>query len=241
MKTSPVLILGLGLLLAGSVLAQPSPATAEWQSLKILQTVEPIFPYHLMQLTVTEGDARVVINVDATGKLAEWLVIGYTQPEFADAAVAAIKQWQFEPARYRGMPVGAISELNFHFSARGVVISQNVCDLIEAYTTRMLDGHYTFQPCPSSELDRPPAVITSVTPVYPKALADKGVHGQVTVEFYIDQTGAVRLPSVTTQDNVELGALAVEAVGQWKFTPPTSRGRGVLVKAVQVFNFKDGS
>jgi TonB family protein len=242
MKTSPVLILGLGLLLSGSVLAQSSPAASEWQSLKILQTVEPVFPYRLMQLTVTEGEARVVINIDSTGKLAEWLVIGYTQPEFADAAVAAVKQWQFEPARFRGTPVGAISELSFHFSAQGVVVSsQNLVDIVEAQTMRMFGDRYVFEPCPPRELDRLPEPIATVAPAYPKVLAEKGVHGRVTVEFYIDQTGAVRLPSVTTEDNVELGGLAVAAMSQWKFTPPTSRGRSVLVKAVQVFDFKDGS
>jgi TonB family protein len=235
-----VLILGLGLLLSGSVLAQPSPATPEWQSLKILQTVEPIFPYRLMELTLTEGEARLVIRVDTTGKLAEWLVVGYTQPEFADAAVAAVKQWQFEPARFHGIPVGTISELSFTFSARGVVVSQSVADIVEAQTLRMFNGRYVFEPCPSAELDRQPEPIAAVAPSYPKALADKGVRGQVTVEFYIDQTGTVRLPSVSMRDNVELGSLAVTAVSQWKFTPPTSRGRSVLVKAVQVFDFKDG-
>ncbi len=234
-------MLGLGLLLSGSVLAQPSPAVPDWQSLKILQTVEPLFPYRLMQLTVTEGEARLVIRVDPDGKLAEWLIIGYTQPDFADAAVAAVKQWQFEPARFHGIPAGAISELNFAFSARGVVVSLSAADFVEARALQMLNGHYAFQPCPSSELDRRPEPIAAVAPAYPKALADKGVRGHVTVEFYIDQTGAVRLPAVSTQDNLELGELAVMAVSLWKFTPPTSRGRNVLVKAVQVFDFKDGS
>jgi outer membrane biosynthesis protein TonB len=69
-------------------------------------------------------------------------------------------------------------------------------------------------------------------------LADKGVKGQVTVEYYIDETGAVRMPAVSADDNPILGALTVIAIGQWKFTPPTSRGKGVLVKASQVFDFK---
>lgn len=182
MKTSPVLMLGLGLLLSGSVLAQPAPAAAEWQPLKMVQTDEPVFPYRLMQLTVTQGDARVIISIDSTGKLVEWLVTGYTQPEFADSAVAAIKNWQFEPARYRGTPVGAIAELSFHFSAQGVVIStQNLVDIVEAQTMRMLDGREVFRPCPARDLDRMPEAIATVAPAYPKTLADKGVRGRVTV------------------------------------------------------------
>lgn len=123
---------------------------------EILQTVEPLFPYRLMELSVTKGAARVVISVDTTGKLTEWLVVGYTQPEFADAAVAAIKQWQFEPARLHGIPVGTISELSFNFSARGVVISQSVADFIEARTLQLFAGRYAFEPCLPAELDRRP-------------------------------------------------------------------------------------
>jgi outer membrane biosynthesis protein TonB len=59
----------------------------------------------------------------------------------------------------------------------------------------------------------------------------------VTIEFFIDETGAVRLPAGVTTENKVLTALALDAVKQWKFTPPTTRGKGVLVKASQVFNF----
>jgi TonB family protein len=195
-----------------------------------------------MQRAVTQGEARVVICVDATGELTEWLVIGYTQPEFADSAVAAIKVWKFEAARLQGEPVGVTAELSFYYTAQGVVVSsQNLVEMVEAQTMRMLDGRYLYQPCALSELDRLPVPVATVAPVYPRELAQKGVQGTVEVEFYIDQTGAVRLPSVTTKDNLELSRLAVAALNQWKFTPPTSRGRGVLVKAVQTFNFKDGS
>ena len=90
MKTSPMLILGIGVLLSGSLLAQTSTSRSDWQSLKIVQTANPVFPSHLMQAGVTEGEARVVINTDASGKLVDWLVVGYTHPEFAEAAVKAI-------------------------------------------------------------------------------------------------------------------------------------------------------
>ena len=234
-------ILGIGLLLSGSALAQTSPARAEWQSLKILQTADPVFPLRLMQRAVTQGEARVVISVDSTGELMEWLVIGYTQPEFADSAVAAIKAWKFEAARLQGKPVAATAELRFYYTAQGVVVSsQNLNEMFETLIRQMLGGRYLYQPCALSELDRLPVPVATVAPVYPRELAQKGVQGTVEVEFYIDQTGAVRLPSATTKDNVELSGLAIAALSQWKFTPPTSRGQGVLVKAVQTFNFRDG-
>jgi TonB family protein len=238
MKIRFIGIVCCGLLMAGATFAQIMQPQPEWQSLKILQTVDPIFPYRFQELGVTNGEARVAINTDATGKLVEWLVVGYTRLEFADAAVEAIKQWKFEPARLRGEPVGTTVELLFYYEARGVVVSTvNPVDRVDAFISRIIGEHYVYQPCSLRELDRIPTPVVTVKPQYPGELADKGVKGKVTVDFYIDETGAVRLPAVSVKDNGELTALAVEALRQWKFEPPTRNGRPILVKASQVFNF----
>jgi TonB family protein len=230
-----------GLLMAGATFAQIMQPQPEWQSLKILQTVDPIFPYRLQEVGVTNGEARVAINTDATGKLLEWLVVGYTRPEFADTAVEAIKQWKFEPARLRGEPAGTTVELLFFYEAKGVVVSTvNPVDSVDALISRIIGEHYVYQPCSLRELDRIPTPVVTVKPQYSSELADKGVKGKVTVDFYIDETGAVRLPAVSVKDDVQLTALALTALRQWKFEPPTRNGRPVLVKASQVFNFGPG-
>lgn len=235
-----MLILGIGVLLSGSLLAQTSTSGSDWQSLKILQTANPVFPSHLIQVGVADGEARVVINTDASGKLTDWLVVGYTHPEFAEAAVKAIKQWTFEPAQLQGEPVGTTIELSFYFEAKGVVVSTTCTDILEGRFLRMMAGRYTYQPCSPRELDRMPAPVVTIMPQYSGALAKKGVTGKVTVEFFIDETGAVRLPAASAKDDTMLIALAIDALNQWKFTPPTSRGRGVLVKASQEFDFRNG-
>jgi len=234
-----MLVLSLGVLLGGSALAQVHSPAAGWQQLQIDQNVEPIFPSHLLNRGVTEGMAQVAINVDASGQLTDWLAVKYTEPELAGAAVAAIKQWKFKPARLQGESVGATVDLVFHFEARGVVVSTATTgEAVEGRLARLRSGVFAYQPCSARELDRVPMPTVTVRPQYPKMLADKGVKGQVTVEYYIDETGAVRMPAVSADDNPILGALTVIAIGQWKFTPPTSRGKGVLVKASQVFDFK---
>ena len=237
-----MLIIGIGVLLTGSVLAQTQSTSSSWQSMKILETAEPVFPAHLLQIGAVQGEARVVINTDADGNLADWLVVGYTHPEFADAAVKAIKQWKFEPARLRGDPVGTTVELSFYFEAKGVVISTTTpSDLLEARFMRFRDNRYVYQPCDPRELDRTPAPLVTIAPRYSSELAKQGVKGTVTIEFFIDENGLVRLPSGVNADNNLLTALALEAVKQWKFTPPTSRGKGVLVKASQLFDFDGAS
>jgi TonB family protein len=233
-----MLIIGIGVLLSGSVLAQTQSIASGWQSMKILQTTDPVFPAHLLQVGVTEGEAQVAVNTDADGNLADWLVISYTHPDFADSAIKAIKQWKFEPARLQGAPVNTTVEVSFHFEAKGVVVSTTgLYDMLESRLMRFTAGHYAYQPCDPRRLDRTPAPLVLIAPRYPGELAKQGVKGIVTIEFFIDETGTVRLPAGVAKDNNVLTALALDAVKQWKFTPPTSRGKGVLVKASQVFDF----
>jgi TonB family protein len=216
----------------------PSLLQPDWQSTKIFQTVEPLFPYQLQQVSVSSGEARVVINVDASGKLNEWLVIGYTMPDFADAAVRALKQWKFEPARLRGEPVGTTVELVFHFEIQGtMVVSQTMTDTVTARMLQLMAGAYVYRPCSLKDLDRIPTPVYTVSPAYPHELVEKGARGKVVINFFIDETGAVRMPSGSAQEDDRLSGLAIAALRQWKFEPPTRNGRPVLVAAQQVFNF----
>jgi TonB family protein len=240
MKTPSALLACIGLLWTGAASAQMPSLPPDWQSTKIFQTVEPIFPFDLQQLSVTSGEARVVINVDASGKLSEWLVIGYTMPEFADVAVRALKQWRFEPARLRGEPVGTTVELIFHFESQGtLVVSQSAMDNLQARMIQLMAGAYVYKPCSLKDLDKIPTPIFTVSPTYPHVLADKGVKGKVVISFYIDEMGAVRMPSGSVREDDRLSGLAIEALRQWKFEPPTRSGRPVLVAAQQTFNFGD--
>ena len=47
----------------------------------------------------------------------------------------------------------------------------------------------------------------------------------------------MRVPSVSVEDDSLLTSLAVAALRQWRFEPPTRNGNPVLVRASQVFNF----
>jgi TonB family protein len=242
MKTLSALILGSGLLFAGAAFGQIGQMVPEWQSVRIVQTYDPVFPIQLTQTGVTRGEAQVVINTDAKGKLIEWLVVGYSYPEFAREAVAAIKRWEFVPARLRGDPVGTTIEVFFYFEARGVVVSMTTIDTLEMEFNMLFGaGHNAYRPCSLRELDRIPTPLSTIAPRYPVELVNKRVRGKVTVDFFIDETGVVRMPSVSPQDNSDLTALSIEALRQWKFEPPTRNGRPVLVRATQVFNFGGGN
>ena len=226
----------VGLLLAGPAFGQLGSIVPEWQSLVIVQTCEPVFPFQLTQAGVTNGQAQVAISTDVNGKLVDWMVIAYSHPELAREAVDSIKQWRFVPARLRGEPVGTTIEIYFYFEAKGVVVSTTMMDL-RARATILASNRNVYEPCSLRDLDRIPTPLAAIAPQYPAELANKGVRGKVTVDFYIDETGVARMPSVSSHDNSDLTVLSIEALRQWKFEPPTRNGKPVLVRATQVFNF----
>ncbi len=204
--------------------------------LRVTQKEIPIFPRSLLNAGVTSGWSRVVVDVDEAGKLQDWLVVAHTSPEFGDAAVSAIRHWRFLPMIVHGRPVASQVLVGFDFEAKGVVVNIHPdSDLTKLFFGKAMEKIY--RPCTTREIDAIPVPLVWVDPVYPADLRARGVTGSATVEFYIDETGAVRMPAVVSADFPELGQLLADAVKQWKFSPPLRRGRPVLLHASQTVFF----
>ena len=99
-----------------------------------------------------------------------------------------------------------------------------------------MDERYSYSACRLRELDRIPIPAHVVPPTPPKGgLRDKRT---ITVEFYIDEEGRVRMPAIDREEPDDAyAAAAVAAVEQWQFEPPTRKGLPVLVLARQDFAF----
>lgn len=226
--------------LVASTLAAGPSRSPDFQSAKIIQTVPPVFPNSLVAVCRNGGRARILISVNADGRLSDTLIVSYSRREFADASLRALREWSFEPARLRGEAVSVSIELTFHFEVKGVVVSLTPAEAVEAAMNSVIGGVDAYAPCTLRDLDRIPIPLKTVRPFFPDALADRGLSGNVTVSFYIDEQGAVRMPYVIGQPDLALADLAVDAVRQWKFEPPTHHGQPVLVHARQLFRFHRG-
>jgi TonB family protein len=237
MKPVYLLLLALGFAALG-VWAQNGAPAADRKSVKVIETATPVFPYKLTELGYSTGEVRIVLGIDEAGKLTDWLVIAYTHRKFADEALVAIRKWQFEPARIQGRPVAAQLEVTISFESSGAIVTYNdMGTYLQRLDSARLSSTEAYQPCSLQEIDRIPTPLNAVTPVYPTDLAKRGLKGAVTVEFFIDETGRVRMPAILRADYDELAPLAVEALQQWRFEPPTRKGQPVLVRAKQVFHF----
>jgi TonB family protein len=201
----------------------------------IVQTVAPIFPPQMVSAGITSGSVKFVIKVDKTGKLVDLLAIEYTQRPFADEATKAVSQWTFAPALVGKEPVGWVRELNLYFCNNGMTVTY---DNGEAPSHFKMTDHSNekieYHACSLRDLDRIPVPIH----VVPPAAALQPDAGEVRVEFYIDEEGRVRIPVARETPDVAFANAAVDAVSQWQFEPPTSKGKPVIVHVVQIFTIK---
>ena len=74
----------------------------------------PEYPHALLKKNVT-GSATVGFDLDARGRVLDPVVVAASQPEFGEAAMAAIKDWRFLPKVRNGHPVETKAEMPFNF------------------------------------------------------------------------------------------------------------------------------
>jgi TonB family protein len=223
--------------LAVPICAQTDAKATDQMSLQIIQTDVPRFPLALDSSLVMHGDATVVIRVDRDGRLTDSLVTEYSRKEFADTAVDELKACRFEPSRVNGVPWPSVQEVHFDFTRTGVVVSLTAFDALLDRIDEMANGDYAYRSRTLRELDRIPTPVQVVSPASP-ALDGGEKKRTVAVDFYIDEEGRVRMPSVPRADvGTAYAACALDAVRQWRFEPPLYRGRPALAFVRQEFNF----
>lgn len=203
---------------------------------KIHRMENVIYPVTMLREGVSQGEVRVLLNVDSTGKLVDVLPIAYTHEAFLQSALRAIPKWTFEPARLNDEPVGSVHDILMRFEVSGILVVERTGPSLP---TRELFGEvYVYKPHGVRSLDAIPTPLHVTPPIYPREWIDQGVRGNATVDFYIDETGTVRMPSIVASDHPLLGAAAAAAVSEWRFDPPLRRGRPVLVHCQQVISFQ---
>lgn len=205
------------------------------RSLKIHVTPEPQFPLSLSEKTRT-GHVRVLIEVDSEGKLTDYMLVAYSRKAFAKAVEDVIRQWTFEPAQYAGQGVGVVTEVNVDFDTGGVVINTDFQEIVDNFLHSWRNSIPEYAPANIRQIDRIPEPIKVINPQYHVGM---GVAGEVMIQFYINEEGKVRMPHVAKADDLRLAELAMDAIRGWEFSPPTYKGRPVLVKASQVFRFSE--
>jgi len=195
-----------------------------------------VYPPGMLYNGIHSGEVRIAISVDETGRLTDFLITGYTEKGFVDGVVAAVKRWSYSPALTSGRAQSARAEVLFVFKDQGVIVQRLPGAAEREFLSGMLDGYYSYLPCRLRDLDHIP--IPAQELVSPAARLGNEAH-DVTVEFYIDEEGRVRMAAVPREAADDIySAAAVAAVEQWRFEPPLRKGKPVLVLVEQQFKFR---
>jgi TonB family protein len=235
LRTGSWLALGLAMLFIAGAAETKTPAPPRDTPCKVHQRTAALYPVRMLHQGVTRGHVQLVAEIDPQGKARDVLLSAYTHRPFADAALAAFKEWHFEPGYVEGRPVTSILTVEFEFETNGVLTHETT------FETRDLDRSgttYEYRAHGIETLDRRPANPAGEEPIYPKAWIQEGRAGSIVVEFFIDESGRARLPALAGQGDDLLAASALAAVRTWRFEPPTHRGKPVLARASQLFVFE---
>jgi TonB family protein len=200
------------------------------------QRVSVKFPIRPFNEGIKWGKVSLMLEVHPDGQLGDVLVFEHTGADFAEAAVFAVKKWEFTPALLAGEPVGSIVTINVQFEVNGVTAHTKLIG--QAAEQAAPGGRFTYRPFTLTELDGVPRALFRAAPVYPREWILEGRTGAVTIDFFIDEDGRTRFPRVVWEADELLGAVTVDAVKGWQFEPPLRRGQAVLAQVRQMFHFR---
>lgn len=232
-----ILLLALAAALP-AMAAKKAPPDPNNRPIQVIETWSPYFPNAGEFLGITHAAVTVIVAVDETGRLTDAVATDATAEEFAQVALAAVRHWQYRPARVKGQAVAAVRAVNFTFDAEGaVLVTQSVSENIEAHLRELTASAHQYRAYLIREVDRPPVPVANPVPAYPAELRTAGIKGPVECAYYIDEQGRVRAPAVINHAPPELARLTLDAVRQWRFTPARRHGRPVLLQVAQTIQF----
>ena len=153
----------------------------------------------------TREHVRVNFIVDPTGKVAEAVVV--SGPErFRDPALAAVRQWKFQPMLVEGRPVAAAHTVSVPFKSTGTP-PKSITEDYEL-TAKVHD------PDPV-----PPGDPANSEPLYPSFLASRRLSGDVELLLGINPEGRVSGVQVIRAFHPDFLTAALETVAAWECRP----------------------
>lgn len=205
------------------------------------------FPTRLRKNGVFEGKATVGVMLDAKGQAIDFLALRYTHREFADSLLESLRKERFTPRKVKKFAVPGPFMIGQQFdlgapanpgdSTPGTIaLSPSEAMTRNMEKVRHPDGPpIVYGPVPEASIDGGGLKLAShVTPRLPGGYPlVKGKPVKVLVQFFVDETGRVRLPDVLSAPAPEIIPGVIEAVAQWRFDPPKANGQPVLVQSLQ--------
>ncbi len=202
----------------------------------------PVFPPSLEHNGITQGKVAVLVAVSQQGELIDWLVVEASHYLLARSVDNVIEKWDFDVPTLNGEPVNLVNRFDLTFESRGSLIDfTSVSSSINLMLGNRLKGPHAYGVASVKDLDSIPEPIYVERPVFPPELLRGRTAMRAILDFYIDEEGDVHIPTVRAADDGvddQLLVAARDALWQWKFSPPTIKGKPVVAQAAQPFVFR---
>jgi len=155
--------------------------------------------------------------------------------DFIDAAVAAAKQFEFEPAQMKEKPVATWVMIPFHFrlddhssTGSSLPVPRSAPQKINA--------------APASDFvmyDEAPRLIKHVVPAYPKIAQHAGIVATIWVKLQVDENGRVQDTQIQKSSGLNLGfeEAAMTAARSFEFAPAKLKNKPVATWISVPFHF----
>lgn len=215
------------------------PSNDGFTDATVERMVDPLYPLRLSATGVVQGSTRILLEIDAHGELIDWLALSYTDEAFVHSIARVIDQWEFSPATRDGKNVPSGLLIDLRFQSEGLVMNINGLHITSIYLASLRGGPPEYERVVRlRDLDAIPEPLHIVRPVISSDIPPDQRSGACTFLFFIDEQGEVRMPvAVDSTGDRRLVYAAYDALLEWKFKPPTVRGRPALVRAKQAFRF----
>lgn len=148
-------------------------------------------------------------------------------PILTQAAVAAMKQWKFQPYIHDGHPVQIGYKMPYDFAIGDRVHDNPMATGDTALTSAL--------PISSGELQK--YLLHQIAPVYPDIARQRMIQGTVVLKAVIGKDGNIKDLTAVSGPK-ELYESAIGAVQQWRYKPVTLDGKPVEVESTINVNYK---
>ena len=241
MKTIIAILAAVTVLVASAMADKNYGYSDSEDSFGFVITQEPHFPVSLQSAGINEGSASFLVVVDINGELEDYLVIEASHLGFARTVEAAMKHWRFHPPVVNGEPVRLAQTFTVNFSSSGTVISSTGPSMMmDLVLNRFNLGSNAVRIHSGKELDDFLEPIHIKKPQVHNDYLNSEEIIEFTIDFFVDKKGNVRIPLLRTENpklDDRLVHAAQIAMTDWKFIPPTVKGKAVVVRVAQPFKF----
>lgn len=196
------------------------------------KTVAPEHPPKLLEARIG-GDAEIECLITGEGRVGEARVLSATRPEFGEAALAAVQQWEFKPAERDGQPVAMRVTIPFNFQVPAG-------DPIEVFAKRKVFMEIEGEVIPAEQMPAWPMPKQLLMPNYPSELRGSGKRGKAVVSVVINREGKVVNPRLVKATWPEFERPAMAAAVSLEFAPQLGRDKKPVNVSMDLqFDFRD--